>query len=345
VIDAQANASDQAKSPAPDPVLSIRDLTVRFHTPRGDVHAVNGVDLDVNAGECLALVGESGSGKSVSMLTVAGLLPERGVTVSGHATFGDRQLIGMSDRELNQNRGREIGFVFQDPISSLNPVHTVGRQIGESLVRHDGVRARVAKRRAAELLAEVGIPDPDRRVNSFPHEFSGGMRQRVMIALALACAPRLLIADEPTTALDVTIQAQILERIRELRDETGAAVILVTHDLGVVADIADRIAVMYAGRIAEVADVEALFADPQHPYTLGLLASIPRLDVERERLPTIAGSVPPPRMFPPGCRFSSRCPFADRRCRAEPPPFVEIGPRHRVACWKAPLEDHVGEAA
>ena len=248
-------------------------------------------------------------------------------------------MLTLSNDQLNKVRAQQISMIFQDPMTSLNPYMRVSDQMAEVLELHEGLSHRAAVAESVRMLDAVRIPDAKNRVTMFPHEFSGGMRQRVMIAMSLLCKPRLLIADEPTTALDVTIQAQILDLIKTLQRETGTAVLLITHDLGVVAEVADQVAVMYAGKIVELAPVEALFDDPQHPYTLGLMSSIPRIDGESGGvLPTIAGSVPPPTAFPAGCRFSSRCPFADARCRAEEPPLVDLAPNHGVACWKVPLE-------
>src|SRR3954465_15258843 len=277
---------------ARQPLLSVEDLRVQFWTSRGTVHAVNGITFDVAPGETLGIVGESGCGKSVTSLAILGILPRAGRITGGTATFGYRDLFRLSDRELRRVRGRDIAMIFQDPMTSLNPVLTIGRQIREALETHFDMGKQEANRRVSELLEQVGIPSPDIRLKDYPHQFSGGMRQRAMIAMALACEPKLLIADEPTTALDVTIQAQILELMRTLREETGTAIILITHDLGVVAELADEVAVMYAGRIVERAPVAQLYAEPQHPYTIGLLGAIPRLDAERSRLTAIHGQVP-----------------------------------------------------
>ncbi len=325
------------------PLLRVRDLQVTFASRgRDDVRAVDGVSFDVAAGSTVGIVGESGSGKSVTSLAAMGLLPRRGVRVSGSVEFDGQDLLNMPEDELRSVRGREIAMVFQDPMSSLNPVLTVGRQITEILERHQGLKGRDARQRAATLLDNVGIADSTRRLRSFPHQLSGGMRQRVMIAMALACGPRLLIADEPTTALDVTIQAQILVLMRKLGAETGASIILITHDLGVVAEMAQRVIVMYAGRKVEEAGVEALFAHPRHPYTRGLLGSMPHLrsttddadgDAPPERLVEIEGMVPSLKEEIDGCLFAPRCPNATERCRQEVPPMTAHGPGHVAACW------------
>jgi oligopeptide/dipeptide ABC transporter ATP-binding protein len=310
-------------------LLSVNDLHVSFATEEGTVHAVDGVSFDIEPGEVVAIVGESGSGKSVTAMTLLGLTRSPNARFSGSAVFDDRELLTASERELEGIRGASIAMVFQDPMSSLDPVYRVGDQIVEQIRAHDPDISRAAAyERAVELLGRVGIPRPGERARSFPHEFSGGMRQRVMIAMGLSCSPELLIADEPTTALDVTIQAQILRELGALRSQTGAAIILVTHDLGVVADIADRVLVMYAGRVVEQGTLDELFYDPQHPYTWGLLGSIARLDRDRSRrLPAIPGS-PPSLLSPPqGCHFRPRCPHAFGKC-------VEVPPLNgRDRCW------------
>ena len=321
----------------PEPVLSVRDLVVEFATPDGAVHAVDGVDYDLYPGETLAIVGESGSGKSVSAMSLLGLIPQPpGRIVRGSAHLRGRDLVAMSRKELRAVRGREIAMVFQDPMSSLNPVLKIGRQIGEALAVHDpGQSDEERRRRVVELLELVGVPDPEERAGQYPHEFSGGMRQRAMVAMAMANRPSILIADEPTTALDVTIQAQVLDVLRAAQKETRAATILITHDLGVVAELADRVAVMYAGRIVETADVETLFARPRHPYTLGLLASLPRLDMDLRRLSPIPGQPPSLIDVPPGCPFHPRCRLSHgrERCRTERPPlYATDRPGQRAAC-------------
>ncbi|HVJ55624.1 MAG TPA: ABC transporter ATP-binding protein [Aliidongia sp.] len=321
-------------------LLDVIDLVVEFGTEHGTVRAVDGVSLSLPAGRTLGIVGESGCGKSVTSLAIMGLLPQKAAKVpSGRIMFQGRDLLSLSRRELAALRGDRLAMIFQEPMTSLNPSLTIGDQIGEVLERHRGLSRAEATKRATELLRQVGIPSPERRVGEYPHRLSGGMRQRVMIAMALACAPKLLIADEPTTALDVTVQAQILDLLRRLRDETGTAVVLITHDLGVIAELADEVVVMYAGRVVERAPVARLFAEPQHPYTIGLLGSVPRLDAPAQRLAVIEGSVPSPLSAPEGCRFHPRCPFAVDRCREAAPPLAEIAPGHAAACWRAPLED------
>lgn len=315
-------------------LLCVDNLHVRFETPSRTVHAVNGVSFDIEPAEVFALVGESGSGKSVSMLSVMGLVPQPPGIVEGSITFEGRELLGTSRREMNAIRGKDIGMVFQDPMSSLNPVHPIGRQIAESLRLHSDISRKAALERAIDLLDRVGIPNARRRANDYPHEFSGGMRQRVMIAIALTCNPRLLIADEPTTALDVTVQRQIVTLVKELQSELGMSVVWITHDLGVVAEIADRVAVMYGGRILETGDAGDLYANSQHPYTSGLLQSIPRTDTPiTEWLPEIPGTPRPITTAVTGCSFASRCPEVDDHCTSALPELVPVGrPTHRSAC-------------
>ncbi len=320
-------------------LLSVRDLEVSFSTDEGVVQAVDGVSFDVDAGEVLAVVGESGCGKSVTAMTLMGLTRSPNARFSGSATYKGEDLITASEQTLRDVRGAEIAMIFQDPMSSLNPVQRIGAQIVEQIQAHGGMPDAQARERVVELLERVGIPRARERIDSYPFEFSGGMRQRVMIALALSSDPSVLIADEPTTALDVTIQAQILERIRDLRKETNAAVILVTHDLGVVADIADRVAVMYAGRIVEQGSLDDIFYDPQHPYTWGLLGSITRVDRPRpERLPAIAGLPPSLANRPEGCHFRPRCPHEFGKCQEVPPleARVDGAPGHQDRCWLSP---------
>ncbi|MBN1530416.1 MAG: ABC transporter ATP-binding protein [Thermoleophilaceae bacterium] len=319
----------------PEPLLSVRDLEVSFATDEGVVQAVDGVSFDIGQGEILAVVGESGSGKSVSAMTLMGLTRSPNARFSGSAMYKGEDLISASDERLQDVRGAEIAMIFQDPMSSLNPVQKIGAQIVEQIQAHEALPDAQARERVVELLERVGIPRARERIDSYPFEFSGGMRQRVMIALALSCDPNVLIADEPTTALDVTIQAQILQRIRSLRDETGAAVILVTHDLGVVADIADRVAVMYAGRIVEQGSLDDIFYDPQHPYTWGLLGSITRVDKPRPaRLPAIAGLPPSLADRPEGCHFRPRCPHEFAKCTEVPPLEARVeGGQHLDRCW------------
>ena len=323
------------------PLLSIQDLKVGFRMGRGVVaEAVKGVSFDIPANGTVALVGESGSGKSVTAMSVLNLLPDNaeraGLIVWHQGQQGGKDLLQAPMRELQALRGREIACVFQDPMSSLNPVFDVGKQLAEPLMKHLGLTRSAALKRAEELLGEVGIPEPKRRLSSYPHEMSGGQQQRVMIAMALACDPKLLIADEPTTALDVTIQAQILDLLNELREQRNLALLLITHDLGVVAETADRVAVMYAGRIVEEAPVKELFRHPRHPYTEGLLRAVPRLDesgeARKRRLRTIEGVVPNPLELPPGCRFAPRCEHAMEKCREGEPPLLDLGAGHASRC-------------
>jgi peptide/nickel transport system ATP-binding protein len=332
-------ATEPPRPAGAEHLLSVRDLRVSFATEEGVVQAVDGVSFELVVGEVLAVVGESGSGKSVSAMTLMGLTRSPNARFEGTAHYKGTELIEASEDELRRIRGAEIAMIFQDPMTSLNPVQKIGSQIVEQVQEHEALPDQQARERAIELLDKVGIPRARDRLDSYPHEFSGGMRQRVMIALALSCDPSILIADEPTTALDVTIQAQILQRIRELRDETGAAVILVTHDLGVVADIADRIAVMYSGRIVEQGTLDEIFYDPQHPYTWGLLGSITRVDQPRpERLPAIAGLPPSLANRPEGCHFRPRCPHEFAKCVGVPPLEARQDGRaeHLDRCWLTP---------
>jgi peptide/nickel transport system ATP-binding protein len=319
------------------PLLELKSLTVSFATDDGTVHAVDGIDLALRRGRTLGLVGESGCGKSVTSLAVMGLLPPENATIGGEVRFEGRDLLKLAKSELRDLRGARLAMIFQEPMTSLNPSYTIGNQIVEAIRRHQGVNAAEARARAIDVLKLVRIPSPEKRIDDYPHKLSGGMRQRAMIAMALACGPKLLIADEPTTALDVTIQAQILDLMRGLRRDTGTAIILITHDLGVVAEMADDVAVMYAGQIVERAPVETLFARPEHPYTVGLLGSIPRLDHKRERLPSIEGRVPDMTRPPAGCRFAARCPFVEDACTSAPPPLVEVAAGHLSRCRRAPL--------
>jgi oligopeptide/dipeptide ABC transporter ATP-binding protein len=320
------------------PLLAIEGLRVAFDTPRGTARAVDGVDFALARGETLCVVGESGCGKSVTALSIMGLVPVPPARVTGRILFEGRDLLTLSRRELADLRGDRLAMIFQEPMTSLNPAFTVGAQLGEVLVRHRGLDAAKAREAVIDMLRRVRIPAPEKRVDEYPHRMSGGMRQRVMIAMALLCSPSLLIADEPTTALDVTIQAQVLQLMRALRDETGTSIVLITHDLGVVAEMADRVVVMYAGQVVEQAPVAALFAMPQHPYTVGLMGAIPSIAAPRARLAAIEGMVPAATAMPAGCRFADRCPFADARCRAEAPPLAEVEPGHLSRCWKAPLQ-------
>jgi peptide/nickel transport system ATP-binding protein len=322
------------KRPGEAPVLEVAGLEVSFPSESGRVHAVRGLDYAVGPGEVLGIVGESGSGKSVSSLAVMGLLPEQ-ARVSGSIRFRGRELIGLSDPELAKIRGRRVAMIFQDPLSALTPVYSVGDQIAEVVRRHEGVGRRAARDRAVEMLRLVHIPNAERRMRDYPHQFSGGMRQRVMIAMALACNPALLIADEPTTALDVTIQAQILDLLAEMKSRLGMSIMLITHAMGLVAETAQRVVVMYAGRVVEEAPVRELFAHPRHPYTQGLIRSIPRIDtaaLRKPRLDSIPGVVPSPLDPLPGCRFAPRCAFARAACREAVPRLREIAPGHSVAC-------------
>ncbi|MFQ5793873.1 MAG: ABC transporter ATP-binding protein [Candidatus Bipolaricaulia bacterium] len=321
------------------PILQVRDLITRFDTLDGVVHAVNGVNFDLEESETLAIVGESGSGKSVTVMSLLGLIPQPpGQIEEGEAIFFDgsaeRDLLQLSPAEVRQVRGGQIGFIFQDPLTSLNPVMTIGQQIAESIVEHLGLNRREARKRAVESLEHVGIPGAQERYNNYPHQFSGGMRQRVMIAIAIACTPKIVIADEPTTALDVTVQAQIVDLMLRLRDELGVAVIWITHDLGVVAGLADRVLVMYGGTVVERARVDDLYERPQHPYTLGLLGALPRLDdTGKRRLVSIEGT--PPDLYEElsHCPFATRCPYAFERCWQEVPPLISVGEHHEAACF------------
>jgi len=321
------------------PLLEVKDLRVAFEGDRGRLtHAVSGTSFALQRGRTLGIVGESGCGKSVTALAIMRLLTASGTRISGSIRFEGRELTQLSERQMRDLRGNRLAMIFQEPMTSLNPSFTVGDQVAEALVRHRGLAAPAAHRAAIEMLARVKIPSPAARADEYPHKLSGGMRQRVMIAMALACSPALLIADEPTTALDVTIQAQILDLIRNLREESGAAIILITHDLGVVAETCDDVLVMYTGEIVEKATARQLFGAPEHPYTVGLLGSLPRLGEKRERLSAIAGSVPNLNAAPPaGCRFAERCPFADAQCRTQAPPLRELSTGHLSRCWKAPL--------
>ena len=317
------------------PLLEVNGLKTQFFTQDGVVKAVDGVSWYVDEGETLGIVGESGCGKSVSVLSVMRLIPQPpGKIVEGEVIFDGENLLTMADNDIRQVRGNKIAMIFQDPMTSLNPVLTIGRQIGEALELHMGMKKEEARKRSAELLSMVGIPEAEMRLDDYPHQFSGGMRQRAMIAMGLACNPRLLIADEPTTALDVTIQAQIVDLVKRLRDEIGMAIIWITHDLGVVAGLADRMMVMYAGHAVEEAPVKEVYGDPRHPYTVGLLGSLPRLDEVREdRLESIEGLPPDLIALPPGCPFEPRCVYAIDKCREERPKLEPVGPRHRIACW------------
>ncbi|CAM3010676.1 MULTISPECIES: ABC transporter ATP-binding protein [Methylobacterium] len=324
------------------PLLSIESLQVHFRTPDGANRAVDGVSFAIQAGETLAIVGESGCGKSVTAMSILRLLPEPPASIAGAIRFEGTNLLDLPDRAMRKIRGNDISVIFQEPMTSLNPVLTVGRQIGETLRLHQGLSRREAEARAVEMLTLVGIPEPVRRVREYPHQLSGGMRQRVMIAIALACSPKLLIADEPTTALDVTIQAQILDLMRDLKRRVGAAIMLITHDLGVVAEVADRVVVMYAGRKVEEASVRDLFRAPRHPYTRGLMGAVPKLGaVEHgatERLAEIPGMVPSLKQRIEGCVFAGRCPDVTDLCRAYAPALEPKAPAHLAACHYAPKD-------
>ena len=322
----------------PDFILDVQGLETTFRTPDGVVHAVNGVSFGLLEGETLGVVGESGCGKSVTMLSVLGLIPSPpGKVTAGKAFFSGQDLLKMSNEEIRHVRGAQIGMIFQDPMTSLNPVLTIGRQLEEPLILHIGMTKKQASERAAELLTMVGIPNAKDRLNDYPHQYSGGMRQRVMIAMALSCSPQILIADEPTTALDVTIQAQITDLVKRLREELGMAIIWITHDLGVVAGIAQRVLVMYGGFIIEEAPVRELYANPEHPYTIGLLGSLPRVDEQqREKLYSIGGQPPVLYQKPNACPFAPRCKWVMEHCWNEMPPLMEVGPNHRAACWVDP---------
>ncbi|RXT81326.1 dipeptide ABC transporter ATP-binding protein DppD [Pseudomonas syringae] len=324
-------------------VLSVSDLTVRFAGAPANV--VDGVSFSVKRGKTLAIVGESGCGKSVTSMGLMGLLPSTARVGASDSLLIDEALLSMSEERLLDVRGNRMAMIFQEPMTSLNPVFTIGEQIAESVMRHQGVSDKAARQRALEMLEKVRVPDARQRLDAYPHELSGGMRQRAMIAMALANDPALIIADEPTTALDVTIQAQILSLIANLQTETGTAMILITHDLGVVAEVADEVMVMYAGRVVESGPVKTLFDDPQHPYTIGLMGSMPSIGPREGRLATINGRVPTPAEMPSGCRFAGRCPFVIQQCRDERPPLLELSPGHFAACIRAPLEQHVGVSA
>ncbi|HHV93629.1 MAG TPA: ABC transporter ATP-binding protein [Firmicutes bacterium] len=316
-------------------LLEVRGLKTYFYTEDGVVPAVDGVDFVLNKGETLGIVGESGCGKSVTSLSIMRLIPDPpGKIVDGEIIFEGSNLLEKTEAEMRNIRGNDISMIFQEPMTSLNPVFTIGDQIMEAIILHQRLTKAAARERAIEMLRRVGIPSPERRIDEYPHQLSGGMRQRVMIAMALSCNPKLLIADEPTTALDVTIQAQILDLMRKLRDEFGTAIMLITHDLGVIAELAERVVVMYAGKIVEQADVKPLFANPLHPYTVGLLGSIPKLTEQQDRLQVIEGVVPHPAFLPKGCRFHPRCKEAREICKVEEPELMEQEPGHLVACWK-----------
>lgn len=315
-------------------LLEVKDLRTSFFTHVGEVKAIGGVSFELDKGEAIGIVGESGSGKSVTSLSIMRLLQYPGKVIAGEIIFKGQDLVKKSDKEMQSIRGNEIAMIFQDPMTSLNPVYTIGDQIMEAIRRHQGLSKAEAKNKAIEMLRLVGIPSPEKRVDNYPHEFSGGMRQRAMIAIALSCEPSLLIADEPTTALDVTIQAQILELMKDLKEKINTSIVLITHDLGVVADVCSRIIVMYGGLIMEEGRTEDIFYNPKHPYTMGLLKSIPRLDLGgKKRLVPIEGS-PPDLLKPPkGCPFAARCPYAMRVCIEQRPEYTFVDEAHRAACW------------
>lgn len=317
------------------PLLEVKNLKTRFATELGEVTAVDGVSFHVNAGETVGLVGESGCGKSVTSLSILRLFRKHsGTKLEGEIFFEQKELLSSALQEMQEIRGNQISMIFQDPMSSLNPVYTVGNQISETLMLHQKLSKKEAHEKTIEMLSLVGIPSPEKRVNDYPHQLSGGMRQRVMIAMGLCCQPKLLIADEPTTALDVTIQAQILDLMAGLQAQLQMGIMLITHDLGVVAEVCDRVLVMYLGQIVEEATVETLFENPKHPYTIGLMKSIPTIDgVRGEKLHVIEGIVPSLHQIPVGCRFAPRCPFADEKCRHHPPDLFEVGDSHRARCW------------
>lgn len=317
-------------------LLEVKDLVTRFYTEAGVVHAVNGISYTLDEGESLGIVGESGSGKSVGVLSIMGLIPTPpGKVENGEVIFNGKDILKLSDEDMRRIRGREIAMIFQDPMTSLNPVLTIGRQLTEALKLHLGMNDEQAKQRAVEMLELVGIPNAESRLSDYPHQYSGGQRQRVMIAMGLSCNPSVIIADEPTTALDVTIQAQIVELIKQLQEKLGMAVIWITHDLGVVAGMVDKLAVMYAGFIVEQGSVRDLYYSPRHPYTLGLLQAMPQLDVQaKDRLASIKGLPPDLLQEPQFCPFSPRCPYAIDKCREENPPLIDIGPKHQAACWR-----------
>ena len=325
-------------------LLEIEDLRTIFRTPMGLVAAVDGVSLGVARGKTLGIVGESGCGKSMLSLSVMGLVPPPGQNAGGRVMFDGQNLLDLPPAAMRSIRGNRIAMIFQEPMTSLNPVFTIGDQITEAMRAHDrSTSDRALRAKAIAALERVRIPAPDRRFDEYPHQMSGGMRQRVMIAMALACEPDLLIADEPTTALDVTVQAQILDLLRDLQAQSGMAIILITHDLGVVAEMADEVAVMYAGKVVERAAITEIFDDPQHPYTLGLLGSIPKLEETHDRLLAIEGAVPPPFALPKGCRFNPRCVFRAEACVQRQPELREVAPNHDVSCLRAPVEAIIGE--
>lgn len=337
-----ATPSPDATSPGaksnPQPLLEVQDLRVSFATHAGLARAVDGVSFSVDRGETVCVVGESGCGKSVTALSIMGLVARPPARIEGRIRLEGSDLLTMEPAALSDLRGNRMAMIFQEPMTSLNPAFTVGMQLSEVLIRHRGMSPQAAREAVIAMLHRVRIPAPEQRVDDFPHRMSGGMRQRIMIAMSLLCEPALLIADEPTTALDVTIQAQVLGLMRQLRSELGTAIVLITHDLGVVAEMADRVVVMYAGQVVEQAPVAELFAMPQHPYTVGLMGAIPGLSGGQDRLAAINGMVPAATAMPDGCRFASRCPFAQPRCEQATPPLQEVEPGHWTRCWRAPMQ-------
>lgn len=316
-----------------DELLSVKNLTTSFHTGGSYLPAIDDVSFSIRKGETLGIVGESGCGKSVTSLSIMQLLSSNGKIQRGSIQFEGRELVGLSDNDMRKIRGNDIAMIFQEPMTSLNPVHKIGKQIGESLQIHRNANSGEIRRKAIELLTLVGIPRADQIIDEYPHRLSGGMRQRVMIAIAMACDPKLLVADEPTTALDVTIQAQILDLMRKLKTEREMSLMLITHDLGVVAEMCDRVVVMYAGKVVEQGDVRSIFRNPTHPYTQGLLRSIPKLEGRQERLSSIPGAVPSIEKMPSGCRFAARCEFATLQCVQEQPELLPVTPGHDARCW------------
>jgi len=315
-------------------LIDVSGLKTHFFTEEGVVKAVDGVDFEIYPGETIGIVGESGCGKSVTSLSIMRLVESPpGRIVDGSIMFDGDDIVNKNQKEMRKIRGNDISMIFQEPMTSLNPVYTVGDQISEAIILHKDVNKKEARKQAIDMLAKVGIPLPEQRVDEYPHQLSGGMRQRVMIAMALSCDPKLLIADEPTTALDVTIQAQILDLMNDLKQKFGMAIMMITHDLGVIAEVADRIAVMYAGKVMEYTDAVSLFKDPKHPYTWGLMHSIPRLDKSVEKLYAIPGMVPSPLDFPDGCKYNTRCELADEKCKKDEPPLEEVEEGHEVRCW------------
>lgn len=325
-------------------LLEVKNLKTYFYTDDGVAKAVDDVSFSIDKGETLGLVGESGCGKSVSALSIMRLIPDPpGKIAGGEIFFKGRDILKVPEKEMQEIRGNDIGMIFQEPMTSLNPVFTCGDQIEEAVILHQKLSKEEAKKKAIEMLNLVGIPAPEQRYNEYPHQLSGGMRQRIMIAMALSCNPELLIADEPTTALDVTVQAQILELINKLQRELGMGVIMITHDLGVIAEVSTKVAVMYASKVAEYGNVDQIFYNPKHPYTIGLLNSIPKLNKSKARLATIEGNVPPPTAYPKGCHFCTRCIFAIDKCWTEEPPVVQVEANHIAACWRTAEIDKLKE--